>query len=422
MLSVTLLLAAILLAASLLVIVNAHRAISEEMRSTVTLASDLIETNLGAGEGALAGARELDRLGHLRHLCLELVRDGEKPPSCPAVARHQAPAWFAAATRPNNLPERYIRVSPDHRIRILADPEDEIVETWHDTRGLLALLLLFYVALLFTVYLLLGRVIVPVRRIDNALRRIESGHYNDRLPRFSLPEFDGISAQFNHMASALAAARTENRRLRGQSLRIQEDERRSLARELHDELGQSLTAIRADAAGILAQRDALPPGVGESAFAIADVTATIYDQTGLMMRRLRPPGLDELGLAAALEEHVSTWQRARPDVTFLFTDNRVPTDLPTHAAIHVFRLVQEALTNTMRHARARSVAVTLRRRRLRLTVHIVDDGGGFDTARRRYGLGLLGMQERIDLLNGRLRICSRLGRGTHIHAAVPLTD
>lgn len=420
MLSVTLLLAAILLAASLLVIVNAHRAIADEMNSSVTLAYDLIKTNLGSGDGALAGAKELDRLGHLRHLCLSLVRDGEPPPSCPTAARHEAPTWFAAITHPKELPERYIRVAPDQQIRILADPEDEIDEAWHDTRGLLALLLLFYVALLITVYLLLGRAIVPVRRIDSALQRIENGYYDVRLPRFSLPEFDGISSQFNHMASALAAVHAENLRLREHSLRVQEEERRNLARELHDELGQSLTAIQADAASILAKREELPPGVDESATAISEVTAIIYNRTRLMMRRLRPPGLDELGLTAALEEHISTWQRARSDVTFVFTEDQVPADLPTHAAIHVFRLVQEALTNAMRHACARRVGVTLRRRGNRLIVHIVDDGHGFDVARCRYGLGLLGMQERIDLLSGRLRIRSHLGYGTSIHATVPI--
>lgn len=420
MLSVTLLLAVILLAASVLVVVNAHRAISDEMESSVTLATDLIEASLVAGDGALPAARQLADLGHLRHLCLSLVRDGGPATACPAKTAATAPGWFAALTRPSALPERRIRVAPGTHIRILADPEDEIAETWRDTRGLLALLLIFYVAILVSVYLLLGRAIVPVARIDAALREIEHGDYDIRLPRFSLPEFDGIAAQFNHMAATLAAARRENHRLRDHSLRIQEDERRNLARELHDELGQSLTAIRADAAGILAHRDTVPAGVAESARAIADVAGHIYDQARVMMRRLRPPGLDELGLAAALEEHVAGWQRSRPDIAFVFDGVRAPPEVPTDTAIHVFRLVQEALTNALRHAQPRHIGVRLTGSNARLHIAVDDDGCGFDPEARRPGLGLSGMAERMALLDGRFALSSRPGGGTRVSADVPL--
>ncbi|ROO29963.1 hypothetical protein SAOR_02145 [Salinisphaera orenii MK-B5] len=421
MLSVTLLLAVILLAAGVLVIVNAHRAISDEMDSSVTLASDLIEASLSSGDGALAAARELADIGHLRHLCLSLIVADRSPRPCATDATSRAPAWFAAATRPAELPERIIRVAPDTRIRVLADPHDEIDETWRDTRGLLGLLLVFYAAILVTVYLLLGRAIVPVRRIDAALRGIEHGRYDMRLPTFTLPEFDGIAAQFNHMAATLAAARDENQRLRDHSLRIQEDERRSLARELHDELGQSLTAIRADAAGILAHRDALPTGVAESARAIADVAGRLYDQARVMMRRLRPPGLDELGLTAALEEHIAGWQRTRPDVAFVFDGDDTPDTLTTNTAIHVFRLVQEALTNALRHARPGRISVRLAAHTDRLRVAVSDDGCGFDTDATAPGLGLAGMAERIELLGGDFHLTSHPGHGTRVAADVPLS-
>ncbi|GAB3676956.1 histidine kinase [Salinisphaera aquimarina] len=420
MISVTAMLAVILLAATAIVVANAHGAIADEMHSSVTLASDIIEASLTAGEDGVSAAHRLDEIGHLRHLCVSLIQGHSEEPSCPSKPVPTAPAWFTAITRPDTLPERRIRVAPDLQIRILADPEDEIDETWHDTRGLIGLLLVFYAAILAIVYLLMGRAMVPVRRIDAALQRIEHGDYAIRLPRFSLPEFDGIAAHFNHMAETLATTRDENHRLRDHSLQIQEDERRNLARELHDELGQSLTAIRADAAGILARGDTLPAGVPESARAIADVAARIYDQAHLMMRRLRPPGLDELGLAAALEEHVAGWQRSRPDIVFVF-DCDGDDDIAPAVAIHVFRLIQEALTNALRHAHAQRIRVELAIGDDRLDVCVVDDGHGFDTLQRAPGLGLSGMHERIELLGGRLRISSGARKGTRIDASIPLT-
>ncbi|MES1928782.1 methanol utilization control sensor protein moxY [Salinisphaera dokdonensis CL-ES53] len=420
MIAVTLLLAAILLAAGWLVIHNAQRAIAEEMDSSVALASDLVETSIRSDGEALAAAKRLAAIGHLRHLCLSLVPLTGDGGECPAGDGADAPAWFAAMTRPNSLPNRRIVVAPDYAIHILADPDDEIEEAWQDTRGLLALLLVFYGATIVIVYRLLGRAIVPVQRIDAALARIEHGDYAIRLPHFSLPEFDGIAAQFNHMAETLAAARSENQRLREHSLRIQEDERRSLARELHDELGQSLTAIRADAAGILARRERLPDGVAESAEAIAEVAARIYDQTRLMMRRLRPPGLDELGLDAALEEHIAGWQRTHPAIEIAYTGDDTLSDLPSPAAIHVFRLVQEALTNALRHGQPKRIDVALGTSAGRLRLTITDDGRGFDPAARRPGLGLSGMSERIDLLAGQLHIDSSPGGGTRVRADIPL--
>lgn len=422
MIAVTLLLAAILGAAVWLVIHNAQRAVSEEMQASIALAGDLVDNTIRRDDDALGAARRLSEIGHLRHLCLSLIeRRGASPSSgCTNPESAGAPAWFAALTRPETLPERRLMVAPDYAMVILADPDDEIAEAWQDTRGLLALLVVFYLATIAVVYRLFGRALVPVRRIDAALARIEHGDYGIRLPRFSLPEFDGIAAQFNHMAAALDAAQHENRRLREHSLRIQEDERHNIARELHDELGQSLTAIRADAAGILARGDRLPAGVAESAQAIAAVAGRIYDQTRLMMRRLRPPGLDELGLDAALEDHVASRQRSHRDVSLAYTGCDRLADVPTAVAIHVFRLVQEALTNALRHGRPSRIDITVGLEAGRLRVDVRDDGDGFDSQVCRPGVGLSGMAERIDLLGGQLQVDSRRRHGTHIHADIPL--
>lgn len=173
--------------------------------------------------------------------------------------------------------------------------------------------------------------------------------------------------------------------------------------------------------GILAREDNLPADVAESARAISDVAGRIYDQARSMMRRLRPPGLDELGLAPALEETVAGWQRQNPDITYHLTPASDLSGLDPEIAIHVFRIVQEALTNAHRHASPGTIRIRLASEGDQVMATIEDDGDGFDPACMSTGVGISGMRERAELLGGQLQIDSRPGRGTRVHARLPRT-
>lgn len=218
----------------------------------------------------------------------------------------------------------------------------------------------------------------------------------------------------------LAAALNENRRLAQRGIELLEAERRHIARELHDEMGQWLNALKIDAVSIRDRAD-LPEDVRRTGHAIVELTNHVYDVARSLMRRLRPVALDELGLAPALQYCVDQWHRRHPEVTCTFDSEPLPDSLGEVTNITLYRLVQECLTNITRHANARTVGITLRLDAAThlMTVTVRDDGQGMDPSRARLGLGLVGLRERVEMLGGRLRIESRPGGGTIIEAAMP---
>jgi len=221
---------------------------------------------------------------------------------------------------------------------------------------------------------------------------------------------------------AVADARTadELQRLSARLIDTQEEERRVLARELHDEVGQAVTAIKVELVAVerAILRAGLPASLLKNPRAIADGTlGTIRDLSHL----LRPPMLDDLGLALALQSYGETFSR-RHDIEVALDvaafDGRLRADLETA----VYRIVQEALTNVARHARARHVRVLLRLADQVMSLSIEDDGTGFEPADVAHdrGLGIVGMRERILQLGGTFALQSRPGQGTRLEVSVPL--
>jgi signal transduction histidine kinase len=222
----------------------------------------------------------------------------------------------------------------------------------------------------------------------------------------------------------LADALGENRLLSQRYLGAQEEERRHLARELHDELGQSLNAIKVDAVNIRAQSADLPD-IQRSAQAIFDVSSQVYQVVRSLTRRLRPVALDELGLASAVQYSVEEWQRRHKDVRCTFHSSSELEGLEENVNITVYRLVQECLTNITKHAAAKQVEIAIDRRdsaqgRPELAVSVADDGRGVDPGAPRQGLGLVGLRERVEALGGRFEVSSEPARGMRVSAVIPL--
>jgi two-component system sensor histidine kinase UhpB len=262
-------------------------------------------------------------------------------------------------------------------------------------------------------YFVIGRWLKPVERIVAAMDGIEQGDYRARLPAFELPELTTVAGKFNRMAEVLERSREENRRLAQQSIAIREGERRSLAHELHDELGQSIAAINAVAASLDSRTAA-------GAATIAEIGARMHAVVRGMLRRLRPVLLDEFGLTRALEDLVDGWNERHADAFCRLSVAPGCDGLGDDASINVYRIVQECLTNASKHSAATEVAVTLEVREggaTRLTV--VDNGSGFDTAVTRPGLGLLGMRERSEAVGGTFKVDARRGNGVRIEVELP---
>jgi signal transduction histidine kinase len=197
-----------------------------------------------------------------------------------------------------------------------------------------------------------------------------------------------------------------------------EDERLALARELHDEMGQTSTAIRTEVA-VLQRIGRLHPEADESVKRIADSAQHLSQMTRQMLHRLRPPALDSMGLEQALMSLCDNWQNSTQNVCELKT-SALPEGLNDYACVTVYRIVQEALTNVTRHANAKHVRVQLTLDTQGLNLNIEDDGQGMaDTQAVHQGFGLLGMQERVASVAGRMSISSKLGQGVRLAIQIP---
>lgn len=217
----------------------------------------------------------------------------------------------------------------------------------------------------------------------------------------------------------------ENRQLTQKILEVQESERRNIARELHDEMGQSLTAIRTDAR-LLQQYTKGDSGslVHRSAVAIDTTAQRIYSVTYALMRSLRPSALDDLGLVDALHQCIDSLHLEAQGMRLHLQLSGALNELPEQVCIQCFRIVQEALNNCVKHAQADNLWLSVHLGSAdsdRLLIRIEDDGIGFESGDQKGGFGLIGMRERALALDGCFDLSSAPGQGSRIQVELPVT-
>jgi two-component system, NarL family, sensor histidine kinase UhpB len=279
-------------------------------------------------------------------------------------------------------------------------------------------------------FILLRAAFAPLRRVLTTIQAVEHGNLSARVDvRVSDADTATLARAFNGMLDRLAEMRDE---AAGLTLRAQEDERRRLALELHDQTGQSLTALtlHAQAIGQTLAHEQSEAAIraqlqAERLNALAQRTLA---EVQAIARQLRPSLLDDLGVVAALswlaadaEERLGVSARVKIDGNELEGGARIPAEIATA----LYRIAQESLTNAVRHGKVRHVAIALRSSAQALTLIIADDGAGFtpgDTTagRESGGLGLYGMRERARLLGGSLRLRSAPGCGCVVRATIPM--
>jgi two-component system sensor histidine kinase UhpB len=219
------------------------------------------------------------------------------------------------------------------------------------------------------------------------------------------------------MADTLQKSATNNHRLTHQIWRVQEVERKTLARDIHDEIGQYLTAIHLDASVVVsASKLSLAK---ESGLAIRELSMQMMDIVREILQRLRPRAIDELGLELATKELIAHWKSRHKTIHI---SQIIPENLGVineDTAITIYRLIQECLTNIAKHALAKRVIVKIVDESNFIVIDVEDDGVGFDMDNAGDGYGLLGMKERVQGLGGVLDVNSSIGNGTRIFARIP---
>lgn len=273
----------------------------------------------------------------------------------------------------------------------------------------LALVLLLLNGIL---YIIIGQWFRPVRDILSGLDQVEHGNFGNLNTHASLPELRVISEKINRLGAVLKEARDENRKLARKSLLIQEEERKNLAQELHDDMGQSISAIKAIAFSISQRENDDKSTAG--AEKIQDISSAMHQRVRGMMSKLRPTTLDELGLVPALQHMVDEWNDHHSDkFCSMKISDKAEASSPDFK-INIYRIIQEALTNVARHSDASEVSVLLEVEDT-VQLSIFDNGIGFNPDSVKAGLGLVGIRERAQALGGKCEIHTAKNNGVRIN-------
>lgn len=246
------------------------------------------------------------------------------------------------------------------------------------------------------------------------------GHFSQDGSLQFLHVFAADITEIKTAESEISNLLRENHFLLRQALELQEEERRHIARDLHDDMGQYLNAIKANATSLVNMPD-LPPSISEVALHIISHSDHIYRSARQLIHRLRPAALDELGLGAALQHLIDTWKYPANGTRYQLAIDDALDHLDDKLTINIYRVIQEAITNAARHAQASLIDVHLFMQGDRLIVDITDDGCGISQAEPHKGLGLAGMRERIKAVDGKFEVSSAAGTGTRIRAVIPIT-
>lgn len=416
---------------------NARDNVRAEIASTSSLALHLLDREILSLSAKMFGVPsattfDLSTLSHIRHLRIEFFDVSGRLLDTNQVDKNHArermsPDWFVSlmTTTPLNDMHRdvYFGGRLIGRLTVTPDPLYEIEETWDDTQDILALVFIFFIAVTSVVYIAIDRSLKPISRILTALTDLERGKLETRLPHFDLPELSSIALKFNHMAQTLEQSVKRNIGLSRQIINLEEDERKSLARDLHDEIGQSITAIHIDAQAILNYKEINETNIQNlrlSAKAILNVSKNMMGITHQILEKLRPDAIDKLGLKTAIEDLVGSWQTKLKGVDCSLDISGELKGLPEDISITAYRFIQESLTNIARYAEASKINIGILQEPDTLVLMIEDDGVGFETTQITPGYGLTGMRERLKGLGGELELDSAIGTGTSLVARLPL--
>jgi two-component system sensor histidine kinase UhpB len=379
----------------------------------------------------------LQQLGRVRSNEVSLLSAAgvvlyRSPPS-PYKAGREAPAWFAHLLAPQ--PAKYMFLLRDGtQLVVEAQPSRAVLDAWDDVTRLSAIAALMLVIVNGVAFWSVAHVLKPFPIIAGGLQRIEQGDLSFRLPRLAGFEAHAIGAAFNRMAQAVEDKVRVERKARDAETRLEErremasladqrveEERRLIAHELHDEFGQSVTAIRSLALAIATQGGVRDPEMGKVAHLISEEAARLYDAMHGLIPRLTPLSLDTLGLATTLENLVRDWQRRHPSIA-LTLRQELPNDLGPSVTLAIYRVVQEGLINALRHAQPSRVQIEVQSDVRRILVTVTDDGVGLPAEWARPGhFGLRGLADRVEQLGGSFDIGKGGQRGVCLTAEIPLT-
>jgi two-component system, NarL family, sensor histidine kinase UhpB len=433
---ITLLMLLFMLVVGFILIKSAKSATQESVEAATHVTTQLLDavilsssSNLDFGYTDSVMKRFLEQLGRVRSNEIYLYDYSNelvyKSPTPEYRSDVKPPQWFYDMLDPKaEHVTRFIRLGKLGRLEVRPNPSGTIRESWVKMQSLFWTWLGFFIALNVGVYWMLGRLLKPLQPILQTINQLEQGDFSARLPHFKSPEFEKIGHSLNRMAESLAVEREleESRQLTHLIQKHIEEERRSLARELHDELGQYVTAIKTFAVAIANKTKEKAPEVEASAQTIVGAANHIYDGMHNIIKQLRPGSLDNLGLIETLKDLINSLQKQHQHLKIELHFSGALNALGENLNINIYRMVQESINNAIKHAQASELRIDLSMLdKDILQIMIKDNGRGMDikAVDQTNHFGLLGIRERVQGLHGSFTVDSELGKGTNIIITLP---
>lgn len=403
-----------------------RRDIATETRMANATARDLVLATIGTMQGAVPADRLMallpERLTEPRHArigVLDALDGSLRQPRGPADPDQTVPLRFARLVAPEPQETRLpvvIDGRPRGYVLITADPAELIARAWRDITALLALALLATALQAALIALALRRALRPVGVIGARLADLTRGDLGSRIGPLSEPDLAPLAHHVDRLTDRLEQASTDRQRLQHQIVARADAERKAIARDLHDEMGPCLFALRVEADAL---RNAPDPATAQSAAQIGAIAQEITRINRALLGGLRPMAIGQLPLATVLRDYVDDLARRFPETRFAL-DVAAGLPEPDEAtALTLFRILQEGSTNALRHAGARDIHARIWTDPAHYRIRLSDDGSGIAPGQRE-GTGLTGMRERVTLVGGDLRLSSDAG-GTTVEASLPRT-
>ena len=405
----------------LTILMVTQKNVREEVLSTMTLAEFAIEQGVKKNPDFYLFQREDSDLGfselsEIRHLKIQFFNNQDilleetsntldeiKPP----------PYWFIFLIEKLSEEIFFSKINIDQRgemtgyILIKPEPIYEYAEIWQQIKVGLWIIGTFLILINIVVLILFSHMIKPINKIIEGFEKLEAGNYKSKINRSNILELDIIGKKFNSMINNLRQSNDKIHKLSQNLINVQEQEKSELARDLHDELGQSLTALQAEAASI--SKSTKKSSRDDAIFNVIQLSKNMMLSTREIIKKLNLGLIEDLGLESALIELFENWKRRFKSVKFEYKiEDKALRKITKQETAHLYRIFQEALTNIAKHSEPKNIKITVKSldRGNKTRILISNDGIKSNLANNE-GLGLIGIAERVDQINGSLEVIKK---------------
>lgn len=307
-----------------------------------------------------------------------------------------------------------------HVLHFTPDPGSELQERLEQTGRTLLLLIGFAIATIGAVWRVVDKALKPSLALEHYIRLMADNKTADTLPHFQLREYKQLATALNKLSASLAQARSAQKEFSQKIISAIETERDAIARDLHDELGQTITALNYNGKfAEMRSRDAHDEELANCCAEIRRHASEMNAQLKSVIKRLRPLGTEVADLKEGIHELIAAWNSDVIGIAFSFTNDDAIELMDSQQTMNAYRIAQESITNVIRHSKASRCRIAIRRQEDRIMLEISDDGIGMKESEIRIHGGLYGIRERADMMGAELEIANGELGGLSIRVSLP---